>query len=397
MHVYQLRVTAPEDQRKVQRKIDTCLEGLEEVSKTWAVAKMVHTLFMSILGNKTLGDKFAKATGRKHKAQFNAPFGNVVKHEAIPVAEKRKFDEMAFNSYGGGPSAAQISFERSRPQTPKPVDQQPLTSNGTYQMGYPAMMPPVTLPQAQSQMQFRDAFMGVSRTNTRPATPFNPSFSIPGSPPDLFLATKNSPPISQSIWENFQPDQLFPEGSANGANLQYTITQPLDPILMDQSVQGHDPMSNMPNPGSLQPQTPMQHYQHYQHHQSLSSPNQQISPNRVAVPQINVPMQMNGDAGGDQVQMQPWDDLEDLEQAHQQHQQQQQQQQQHQQQQQQKQQQQIGSHHSPDAGSNGSGWSGSQSGIVPTTLNVEDWYQFLGLTGDQQGGDVGLGMGSLPA
>lgn len=36
---------------------------------------------------------------------------------------------------------------------------------------------------------------------------------MPATPPDLYLVTRNSPSISQSLWENFQPEQLFPEGS----------------------------------------------------------------------------------------------------------------------------------------------------------------------------------------
>lgn len=54
----------------------------------------------------------------------------------------------------------------------------------------------------------------LEHSHTRPPTPFNPpSFSVPATPPDLYLVTRNSPRISQALWENFLPDQLFPEGS----------------------------------------------------------------------------------------------------------------------------------------------------------------------------------------
>jgi hypothetical protein len=36
---------------------------------------------------------------------------------------------------------------------------------------------------------------------------------VPATPPDLYLVTRNSPNLSQAIWENFQPDQLFPESA----------------------------------------------------------------------------------------------------------------------------------------------------------------------------------------
>lgn len=49
---------------------------------------------------------------------------------------------------------------------------------------------------------------------SRPETPFSPSFLVPATPPDLYFVTENSQNLSQSIWENFQPDQLFPDTAA---------------------------------------------------------------------------------------------------------------------------------------------------------------------------------------
>src|SRR5271156_3973546 len=97
-----------------------------------------------------------------------------------------------------------------------------------------------------------------SRPHTRPPTPFNPSFSVPATPPDLYLVTRNSPNLSQSVWENFQPDQLFPEGSANVQHSQFSPLQGhhnLDPNLIPQM--GMPPQ--MPNHGqpSQSPQPSM--------------------------------------------------------------------------------------------------------------------------------------------
>jgi hypothetical protein len=36
---------------------------------------------------------------------------------------------------------------------------------------------------------------------------------MPGTPPELFLVTRDTPNISQDLWQNFQPDQLFPADS----------------------------------------------------------------------------------------------------------------------------------------------------------------------------------------
>ena len=123
------------------------------------------------------------------------------------------------------------SYERSRPQTPSRYTR-------TRYCPEPASMaaPPISSP---NRRQNHDTFMGGtnSRPQTRPATPFNPSFSVPATPPDLYLVTRNSPNLSQSIWENFQPDQLFPEGSASMQQNQLSPSQThhnLDPNLMSQ-------------------------------------------------------------------------------------------------------------------------------------------------------------------
>src|SRR5690606_17844561 len=97
------------------------------------------------------------------------------------------------------------------PQTPNMKPEATMQGQGQQGQGQGqgpnAMPPPLQSPNAGRQNT--DAFMGgtASRPHTRPTTPFNPSFSVPGTPPDLYLVTRNSPNLSQAIWENFQPDQ----------------------------------------------------------------------------------------------------------------------------------------------------------------------------------------------
>ena len=60
------------------------MTALKEVSKVWLVAKMVHTLFESILGNKALEERLQKAAGKRAQKsskmiqgnQGNNPTGN---------------------------------------------------------------------------------------------------------------------------------------------------------------------------------------------------------------------------------------------------------------------------------------------------------------------------------
>lgn len=237
MLVYQMRSSVPSIVTVTQERMQICMNALKEVSKVWLVAKMVHTLFESILGNKTLEDRLQKAAGKKHKKP---------RVDGPPVPEKeeqsmkRKYDDMEIG-FSNGPPAPQVSYERSRPQTPA------VTPSG--ELGQAAATAPMAAPSTSPHLrQSTDAFLGTgnSRGNTRPPTPFNPSYSIPATPPDLFLVTRDSPHISQSLWENFQPDQLFPDGT-NMSMPHFNGQQALDPQLQ---------MPQMQSPGMLQP--PMQ-------------------------------------------------------------------------------------------------------------------------------------------
>ncbi|KAK3353484.1 fungal-specific transcription factor domain-containing protein [Lasiosphaeria hispida] len=232
MLVYQMRSPVLSIQQVTQDRIRTCMSSLKDISKVWLVGKMVYTLFESILGNKVLEERLQKAAGKRHR-KTQQTLAQLEQYRAAQD-QKRKYDEMAIDFSVNTPQP-QESYERSRPQTPSMLskaDQAPTVPS--------AMPPPITSPNARSNV---DAFMGgtASRPQTRPATPFNPSFSVPATPPDLYLVTRNSPNLSQSIWENFQPDQLFPE-SAHIPLYPHVSPPPahqsLDPNMMAQ-MQSH--------------------------------------------------------------------------------------------------------------------------------------------------------------
>lgn len=242
MHVYQMRSPMPSIVTATQSRIQVCMYAMKEVSKVWLVAKMVHTLFESILGNKMLEERLQKAAGKRHKrprVDSSQPAGR-----EDPQLQKRKYDDLELG-FSGTP-APQVSYERSRPQTPAVTPSREL---GAPHLNAPAA---TSTPSAHLR-QPNDTFMGSgsSRNNTRPPTPFNPSYSVPASPPELYLVTRNSPPISQSLWENFQPDQLFPDGT-NMSIPHYSSTsqQNLDPQLQMsmQSSPNLQQHSHMPGP-----------------------------------------------------------------------------------------------------------------------------------------------------
>lgn len=227
MHVYQMRSSVPSIVATCQERINICMQALKDVSKVWLVAKMVHTLFESILGNKVLEERLQKAAGKRHQrvrpeAQHQHPPPPPRRPDLPP---KRKFDDMDLGLPNGGPTPP-VSYERSRPQTPAATPSRD------------EMAPPGTsnLPQGSPGVP-RESMTGtgLSRGNTRPTTPFNGQFSLPATPPDLFLVTRTSPNLSPSLWENFQPEQLFPDGTAFFPELASPQDGAVDPQLQMQS------------------------------------------------------------------------------------------------------------------------------------------------------------------
>ncbi len=219
MHVYQMRSSVPSVVSASQERINVCMHALKEVSKVWLVARMVHTLFESILGNKVLEERLQKAAGKRHQKSKTGPSNPASK---IQATGKRKYDDMEFG-YSTGPPAPQLSYERSRPQTPSLTPNRDL---GQQHAGVAVLSSP---PLRNAADQFLPP--GASRGGTRPASPFPGGFSIPATPPDLFLVTRNSPPIPQSLWENFQPDQLFPDGTNMTMSFSSPNGNPVDPQL----------------------------------------------------------------------------------------------------------------------------------------------------------------------
>jgi len=241
MHVYQMRSSVPSIAQASQRRMQICMDALNEVSRVWLVAKMVHTLFISILGNKNMEERLQKAAGKRHKkakldshhqqSQLNHQHQS---HNPDSPA-KLQFGEMTLG-YPTGPPAPTVSFERSRPQTPALAS--PPNTDTT--MGNTNMISP--------NLREGEGFgVGNSRGNTRPTTPFNnTSYSIPATPPDMFLVTRNSPTISQSLWENFQPGLLFPESTNVDFSTQFgsVDTANLDPALQMPGMQSTAGLGN---------------------------------------------------------------------------------------------------------------------------------------------------------
>ncbi|KAL8243756.1 hypothetical protein R6Q59_010014 [Mikania micrantha] len=328
MHVYQMRSSVPSVVSASQERINVCMTALKEVSKVWLVAKMVHTLFESILGNKVLEERLQKATGRKVQrgrttpkesaiTYMNGQNGNGSAREVQPAPpparnKKRKFDDIDLG-FSVGPPAPQVSYERSRPQTPSVTPSRETNNQNAVNNGFTT--PPLPH-QNHEQLTAFPRSRGNSRMGSRAGTRANSpyvGFSREGTPPDLFLVTKNSPPISQALWETFQPDQLFPDGTIDNMGL-------MSPTLMHSAV---DPALQMADPSTTQHGSP-----------PMAAPHMGPGSSGVWPPGIT------GMIGAGM-------DLHDSD-----------------------------------------GWSNNSVGnppVVPTTLNVEDWFHFFGIN-DHMGG-----------
>ena len=251
-----MRSSVPSVVAASQERINVCMNALKEVSKVWLVAKMVHTLFESILGNKVLEERLQKATGRKaHRNKGNANSAAQNGHAGMPSmqaaaappppSKKPKYDDIDLG-FSVGPPAPQMSYERSRPQTPAVTPSREINQLNANMLGSPPLHSDSLLPNRS-----RGASGVHSRGPTRANSPFN-GYSIPATPPDLFLVTRNSPNISQQLWENFQPDQLFPDGTIG---TEHMFNSPLMHNTVDPQLQMH----TQPTTDHAVPQMGMRH------------------------------------------------------------------------------------------------------------------------------------------
>ncbi|KAF6836229.1 cutinase transcription factor 1 alpha [Colletotrichum musicola] len=338
MHVYQMRSPVPSIQQVTQDRLRTCMQALKEVSRVWLVGKMVYTLFESIIGNKVLEERLQKAAGKRHRKAQQA-LAQLEQQQRPQDVAKRKYDDMAIDFSVNTPTP-QESYERSRPQTPSHMKGDGTSTTQT--------MPPPTSPNPR---QNADTFMGgtSSRPQTRPATPFNPSFSVPATPPDLYLVTRNSPNISQSLWENFQPDQLFPDSASMPAFPQVSPPPP-NQQGMDAGIIAQLQNPNLPS-GSIQGQN-SQFQQRGPSKAGLSgSPPQghHVAPPGMQGFQQQQQPPGQAQASSNNLNSSLWTaNFDGL---------------------------------MPDGQSPSDSWStGSAQGQpVPNTLNVEDWFQFFGI------------------
>lgn len=294
MHVYQMRSPDPAVAAASRERIDICMKSLRDVGSTWLVANVVHALFQSIIGNKTMEDRISRASGRRHipglQPQVQAssssnPYSTTTEStekrenngkapiypgsaaaasvpatgtQSPPIAQPlSRIDPPANPDYGPKhklgnftmaiPSTTPtppVSYERSRPQTPinnaqglsagnmadAIAGQQQQQHTATSRPGYDGMVNNNTEAKVQAA---QDAFVGnagIGRNLAQPSSSVDPPPPLPSTSaaaaPELFLMTRNSPNLGQSTWENFQPNQLFPDGMSIGPSYGVEVGYP---------------------------------------------------------------------------------------------------------------------------------------------------------------------------
>ena len=266
MLVYQSRSRTQSVVESAQRAISICMSALDEVGEQWMVGRMILKLFEKINQNKQIQDKLIKFfTPRQQQQQqqqqqqmqaqtsmgMNAPmnlYSNLSSQEVNNyVFQGSGNDNSGMSMYKQKASEAEyvtppvpnLSYERSRTSTPVPAANGPAvmprierpesfngrganseTSERNPQLqdstlsaqSYFSVVTPSSLAAGTQRQGQTDQTPGFIRS-TGPSTPFQPSFSIPGTPPEFFLVTQ-SPQVSQAFFENFQPSQLFPDDIA---------------------------------------------------------------------------------------------------------------------------------------------------------------------------------------
>ncbi|KAI0998925.1 Cutinase transcription factor 1 alpha [Podosphaera aphanis] len=338
LHVYQMSSPTPSIVLATQDRIRICMNALKDVSRVWLVAKVVYSLFESVLSNKTLEERLQRAAGTRHKKiAENISYSLNQAHQAAQAGEikrepvgKRKYDDMALEFAVNSP-APQESYERSRPQTPSQMSGR--------EVGYGTAPSAARLATSPNNRQNSDTFLvgPGSRLQTRPPSPLN-SFSLPNTPRDLYLVTRNSPNLSQSRWENFQPDQLFPEGSTSICAAQ--ISPPLSQHNLDPNL---DLNLNITMVQNSSPQ-----FSHRARSSGSRSIHESINQSNFVGPETQTTWQVSfqGQTQGETNQ-------------------------------------------SPNESIINNSIQGS---AVPMTMNVEDWFQFFGINGDLNGISVEIPM-----
>lgn len=187
LHVYQMKSPVPSIQQVTQSRIRSCMKAMKEISRVWLVGKLLYTFFESVIGNKCMEE--AK---RRQQVQQSPP-----KLELRSIAQGPAKNDG--NSMMTGVTAKAFT-------PPKPYERlNHQENNGQGSSGDFAS----TIVQDMADTSIDGTSF---QPQMYPVTSI-PQLPLPATTPDFYLVTRNSPNTCQTLWENYEPDQLFPESS----------------------------------------------------------------------------------------------------------------------------------------------------------------------------------------
>ena len=194
--VSQKRLSATSLLKADQRRVQVCMDGLKEISRTWPVALKLHTLFETLLRDDRLGGDVQGFVGNRHpETQPDAP----PVQEENDQQQKRNFDEARIG-FDSGASALTIS--------PKPSQAQNSAVSNTNSLG-PALQTelPATVFTSPNFRRSHNASLsnGNFHSNTAPLTPFDASYFVSADAFNPILVALDTPYTRGSPWENLRP------------------------------------------------------------------------------------------------------------------------------------------------------------------------------------------------
>lgn len=241
MLLYQTDSAVPSVVESAKKAFETCTVALKETSKTWMVARMIFKLFQQLNSNQAMREKFVKqARKRAHNTsgimdhypcykktkKFNSKeTGHILNNSTREEWMLRSSQNSSRSSFHSSAVIDQgASNSRLSPSTSSIrnfFDKQSTTHHLSLPMSaavdqlfssntsYTPTMRGDDQP-TSSQRQESHEWKKPDRSPTQPIIPENNMKANSSIDPDFIFVTNNHP-SSQSFYQNFQPSQLFPE------------------------------------------------------------------------------------------------------------------------------------------------------------------------------------------
>ncbi|KAK9460146.1 fungal-specific transcription factor domain-containing protein [Lipomyces oligophaga] len=251
MLIYQTKSNNPAAVKAAQHSLKICMHALEELGKSYIIARMILRLFEKAGESKLIRDRICSAINpRPQQGQAGSPTQQPsqaataatiatpdIAMPIVPPAAPQPQSHPTFSiptseMYKMAGPMLNVSYERTGSQPVTPAAQvlnsrdsrliAQMESMETSQSRSAASHS--TNPYFPTQIPLSSAPSPATGLSSSLQTPMPAGVSIPGTPLDFYFIT-HTPPISQTFVDNFQPSQLFPDSGSNNAKSE-ELSQP---------------------------------------------------------------------------------------------------------------------------------------------------------------------------